>query len=169
MFAPVKTPCIGICSTALGDDVCRGCKRFAHEVTGWNGYSIEQRRLIIDRLDQFLVRIMSHKIDILDCRRLRESLRLQQITVDASRAPQYWLYLLLKAGAGQIDRPEAFGFRISLSCRQRDLAALREEIDQQLYELSCAHFQRYLLPGLARDSGCSDDRDRGDIKNRKTL
>ncbi|MDO7671884.1 MAG: DUF1289 domain-containing protein, partial [OM182 bacterium] len=28
--APVKTPCIGICSTtSVGDWVCRGCKRYS--------------------------------------------------------------------------------------------------------------------------------------------
>ncbi|MDC1160500.1 DUF1289 domain-containing protein, partial [Luminiphilus sp.] len=28
-FAPIRTPCIGVCSTGVGDVVCRGCKRFA--------------------------------------------------------------------------------------------------------------------------------------------
>lgn len=44
------TPCIGICSTTYGDLVCRGCKRFAHEVVGWNGYSEAQRERIRERL-----------------------------------------------------------------------------------------------------------------------
>ncbi|MEC7008614.1 MAG: DUF1289 domain-containing protein, partial [Pseudomonadota bacterium] len=34
---PIKTPCIGVCSTGIGDSVCRGCKRFSHEVIHWNG------------------------------------------------------------------------------------------------------------------------------------
>ncbi|MCF8976542.1 DUF1289 domain-containing protein, partial [Pseudomonas edaphica] len=28
----IKTPCVGLCSTVYGDLVCRGCKRFHHEV-----------------------------------------------------------------------------------------------------------------------------------------
>ena len=45
-----RTPCVGVCSTTYGDLVCRGCKRFAHEVVDWNGYSDEQRRKVVDRL-----------------------------------------------------------------------------------------------------------------------
>ena len=39
MTKSLKTPCIGVCSTVFGDDVCRGCKRFQHEVIQWNSYS----------------------------------------------------------------------------------------------------------------------------------
>ncbi|MCA4075779.1 DUF1289 domain-containing protein, partial [Pseudomonas kurunegalensis] len=31
----IKTPCVGLCSTVYGDTVCRGCKRFHHEVINW--------------------------------------------------------------------------------------------------------------------------------------
>ncbi|MDE0348591.1 MAG: DUF1289 domain-containing protein [Gammaproteobacteria bacterium] len=44
------SPCIGVCSTTFGDLVCRGCKRFAHEVVDWNGYEPEQRQAIWRRL-----------------------------------------------------------------------------------------------------------------------
>ena len=27
-----RTPCIGVCSTTYGDDICRGCRRFRHEI-----------------------------------------------------------------------------------------------------------------------------------------
>jgi predicted Fe-S protein YdhL (DUF1289 family) len=29
------TPCIAICSTSNGDDVCKGCGRSFYEVTNW--------------------------------------------------------------------------------------------------------------------------------------
>jgi len=153
MFRPVKTPCIGICSTGLGDDVCRGCKRFAHEVTGWNGYSHEQRFYIAQRLDQFLVKIMSNNVEVFDSRLLSNCLHLQQILFDESRDPRCWVYALLKAGASQIDQPEDFGFRLLPTCRERNLIQLREEVDRQFYELSRAHYQRYVLPGLLQDLG----------------
>ena len=50
---PIRTPCIGVCSTGIGDAVCRGCKRFAHEVIDWNGYSQAQKEAIDARLDRF--------------------------------------------------------------------------------------------------------------------
>ncbi len=47
-----KSPCIGICSTTFGDLVCRGCKRFSHEITGWNGYTEDQKRMVWQRLNR---------------------------------------------------------------------------------------------------------------------
>jgi len=45
-----RTPCMGICSTTYGDLVCRGCKRFAHEIVSWNGFEESQRDLVWARL-----------------------------------------------------------------------------------------------------------------------
>jgi predicted Fe-S protein YdhL (DUF1289 family) len=33
------TPCIGVCSTAIGDDVCRGCARTFGEISFWGELS----------------------------------------------------------------------------------------------------------------------------------
>lgn len=44
------SPCIGICSTVLGDEVCRGCGRTFDEVLNWHQYSDEQKRAINQRL-----------------------------------------------------------------------------------------------------------------------
>ena len=47
-----KTTCIGVCSaTALGDDVCRGCKRTFNEVVEWNTYTDEQKIKINKRIN----------------------------------------------------------------------------------------------------------------------
>ncbi|MEM7079839.1 MAG: DUF1289 domain-containing protein [Pseudomonadota bacterium] len=46
-----RTPCVGICSTTYGDLVCRGCRRFAHEIVQWNGYDMDQREQIWQRLE----------------------------------------------------------------------------------------------------------------------
>lgn len=45
-----RTPCVGICSTTYGDLVCRGCKRFSHEIVQWNGFADDQQRLVWQRL-----------------------------------------------------------------------------------------------------------------------
>lgn len=52
------TPCVGRCSTVFGDDVCRGCRRFSHEVIHWNRYSDEEQRLVWIRLDQQIDKII---------------------------------------------------------------------------------------------------------------
>ena len=46
------TPCVGICSTTFGDLVCRGCKRFSHEIVDWNSYDDSQKEIIWERLEK---------------------------------------------------------------------------------------------------------------------
>lgn len=41
---------MGICSTTYGDLVCRGCKRFAHEIISWNGFDESQQDIVWARL-----------------------------------------------------------------------------------------------------------------------
>lgn len=41
-----QTPCIGVCSTAIGDDVCRGCARTFVEISHWYALpDVEQQRI----------------------------------------------------------------------------------------------------------------------------
>ena len=46
-----STPCIGVCSTIYGDQVCRGCHRFYDEIINWNGLDISSKVSINSRLD----------------------------------------------------------------------------------------------------------------------
>lgn len=47
----IRSPCIGVCSTtALGDDICVGCRRTAEEVRDWNTYKSDQKLKINNRL-----------------------------------------------------------------------------------------------------------------------
>jgi predicted Fe-S protein YdhL (DUF1289 family) len=61
----IKTPCVGLCSTVYGDLVCRGCKRFHHEVIHWNGYNEDEKRAVWLRLEQLLSQVMAAKVEIL--------------------------------------------------------------------------------------------------------
>jgi predicted Fe-S protein YdhL (DUF1289 family) len=49
MSIKVPSPCIGLCTTALGDDVCRGCARTRDEVDNWITYT-EEQKAVIDRV-----------------------------------------------------------------------------------------------------------------------
>ena len=71
-FAMRRTPCVGICSTTYGDLVCRGCKRFAHEIVGWNSYDERQRELVWQRLHELLAQSVRQHLRIVDEARLRE-------------------------------------------------------------------------------------------------
>jgi predicted Fe-S protein YdhL (DUF1289 family) len=67
-----RTPCIGICSTTYGDLVCRGCKRFAHEIVAWNGFDPDQRRLVWERLLALRSGAASAVLEVIDETRLRQ-------------------------------------------------------------------------------------------------
>lgn len=60
------TPCIGICSTTYGDLVCRGCKRFAHEIVGWNGYTETQRERVRERLQALKLAAVRSSLELSD-------------------------------------------------------------------------------------------------------
>ena len=146
---PVKTPCIGVCSTGIGDSVCRGCKRFCHEVIDWNSYSEEQKRIIDSRLAGFLSQCVSNKLRVTDRALLQWQLQVQQVRHMAHHDEYCWVFSLLKAGAGQIDNTADFGFEVDLRYRDLPLAELRDNIDQEFLILSQAHYDRYmLLPDL---------------------
>ncbi len=140
----VTTPCIGVCSTALGDTVCRGCKRFSHEVIDWNGYSEEQKRVVDQRLDEFLSQVVANKLQIVDAALLEWQLQTQQIRYKAHKRPEIWAFTLLKAGATQIVDPAEFGLVIDAQFRDVPLPQLRDMIDREFYILSEAHYERYM-------------------------
>src|SRR5690606_2207512 len=75
----IKTPCVGLCSTVYGDQVCRGCKRFHHEVVNWNAYSDDEKRAVWRRLEVLLVQVMQGKVEVFDAGRLRAQLEQHQV------------------------------------------------------------------------------------------
>ena len=141
---PVKTPCIGVCSTGIGDTVCRGCKRFAHEVIHWNSYSGAQKQVIDRRLSGFLSQCVSNILRVTDPALLKWQLEVQQIAFTAHHDEYCWAYSLIKAGASQIDITTEYGFEIDLAYRSQSLLELREMIDQEFFTLSQAHYDRYM-------------------------
>lgn len=139
----VKTPCIGVCSTGIGDSVCRGCKRFAHEVIYWNGYTDEQKQIIDSRLAAFLSQIVATKLIVVDQSLLVWQLDTQQIHYQEYKSPYIWAYELLRAGASQIDNLAHYGLQLQAAFEGYPLKQLRLLIDEEFYLLSKAHYQRY--------------------------
>lgn len=46
------SPCVALCSTALGDEVCRGCGRTFAEVANWVLMSEAEREAVWQRLER---------------------------------------------------------------------------------------------------------------------
>ncbi|WP_237064670.1 DUF1289 domain-containing protein [Microbulbifer guangxiensis] len=150
MYKKVRTPCIGVCSTGIGDDVCRGCKRFAHEVIDWNAYSEDQRRIIAERRESYLANAVRSQLEIVDRDLLLAQLRHQQIRFDEEQNPYCWVFELLRAGASQIENTLDYGLRPTAQARGVPLVELRRRIDEDFYGLSVAYYLRYVAPGLRR-------------------
>ena len=140
----VKTPCIGVCSTGIGDRVCRGCKRFAHEVINWNSYTDAQKLLIEERLSQFLSQCTRNRLQVIDTGLLEKQLLSQQIRYPEQRDEYCWAYCLIKAGGSQIDDPGKYGLLVHPEYRSFSLSELRRLIDEEFYVLSDAYYERYI-------------------------
>ena len=146
LYKPVRTPCVGICSTGIGDSVCRGCKRFAHEVIDWNAYTHEQRVIIAQRLEGYLSQVVQNMIEILDEKVLLAQVKHQQILFKEEQNPYCWVFDLLRSGARQITDLNAYGLRLQPKWRNTPLTDIRDNIDRDFYALSCAYYERYVVP-----------------------
>lgn len=143
----LSTPCIGICSSGMGDDVCRGCKRFAYEVIDWNAYTEQERQLIKERLDNFLIKIITLKLQLVDLKRLTFMLNEEHIAFVQAQSPYLWIYDLLKVRSQQEIDPQAWGFRVHQDHQHLSIQSLHESIEEEFFELSKAHYERYIAPG----------------------
>ncbi|MFZ5757756.1 MAG: DUF1289 domain-containing protein [Pseudomonadota bacterium] len=98
MTAPrIRTPCIGICSTTYGGDVCRGCRRFAHEIIDWNAYSEEQKQLVWDRLTRLVDDVVAPRLHIFDPDLMAQTLRSLGVRYHADQSPSFGAVELLRA------------------------------------------------------------------------
>ena len=116
----IKTPCVGLCSTVYGDTVCRGCKRFHHEVINWNGYDDTQKRAVWLRLEQLLVQVMMAKLEVFDKGLLRQQLEQRSIRFVEQQSAYCWAYQLIARGARMIRDLEAYGCLLYTSPSPRD-------------------------------------------------
>ncbi len=148
----IKTPCVGLCSTVYGDLVCRGCKRFHHEVIHWNGYNEDEKRAVWLRLEQLLVQVMTAKLEIFDVDKLRLQLTQRKIRFVPHQSEYCWAYQLIARGARVISQVEAYGFVLLPEFRNWSLPELRDAIDREFFLLSEAHYQRYIAPGFLKDA-----------------
>ena len=135
-----STPCLGICSTTFGDEVCKGCKRFAHEIVSWTKYSQEEREIVNDRLEKFKIQILQHRFAITDKNLFESMLEEKAINFNHSLDPLTWIFDLFRAAGSQKFDISNFGIK---SLVQFNPKTIRDEINNELLELSEAHHDRY--------------------------
>jgi uncharacterized protein len=142
--AKIKTPCIGICSTtSVGDPICRGCKRFAHEVINWNSYTDQEKNAVLDRIEKLVTQILNDRFQVRNPSTLKSAMQSAAIPFDAGRSPAGWLHNLLKKHHRKIKDLNRYGVQVSEDYRDVDLGQLIEQADQELLVLCEAHYSRY--------------------------
>ena len=142
MTRSVKTPCIGVCSTVFGDEVCRGCKRFQNEVIDWNGYQDSQKIAVLTRLESLKTQIMESKISIVNKEVLQNQLDALDIKYVIDDSPFCWVFDLLRQASQSINSLQDFGIVLQDGV-ENNLFELKKVIENELFSLSEAHFQRY--------------------------
>ena len=138
-----STPCIGICSTTFGDDVCKGCKRFSYEITNWGKFSNEERAVVNSRLEQFKVNILEEKFTIIDSNLFESKMNEFSINFNSSLEPLTWIFDLLRASSNNDLILSDFGIEILPKFSNLSLVDLRDLINEEMLQLSEAHFYKF--------------------------
>ena len=138
-----STPCIGICSTTFGDDVCKGCKRFSHEITNWGKFSTDERAVVNSRLEQFKTTILEEKFTISDSELFESKMNEFSINFNSSLEPITWIFDLLRASSNKDLNVNDFGVEILPAFSDLSLIELRDLINQEMLQLSEAHYYKF--------------------------
>lgn len=143
MLTRIKTPCIGVCSTGIGDSVCRGCKRFAHEVIGWNGYSDEERQLIMRRIETLLSQVVENHIRVVDSAKLALQLEEQKVRIYPGLNIHCQAFEAIRTFGGKLKDLDWIGCEATLAYRHLPVSDIKKSMDDAFFQLSSAHYERY--------------------------
>lgn len=143
MLTRIKTPCIGVCSTGIGDSVCRGCKRFAHEVIGWNSYRDDERSHIMQRIESLLSQVVQNHIRVVDAARLQEQIEQQQVRIYPGLNIHCQAFEAIRTFGGQLKDLEWIGCQALVAYRDMSVSEIKKSMDEAFYLLSSAHYERY--------------------------
>ena len=152
-----RTPCVGICSTTYGDLVCRGCKRFAHEIVQWNGYDTTQQATVWQRLHGLRDEVVTTHLVIEDDERFIDACRmwLPEPVFDglASAEPAaqsnspHAIYELMRHLVAANKPLRQGGLKANLAAAEVSALEVLQAIDAEMYARSLAHYERnYKIP-----------------------
>jgi len=146
MSKRTRTPCIGICSTTYGDEVCRGCKRFSYEIINWNSFSPEEKEAIWKRLEKLKTQIMSSRVKIFDSDLMNEGIKKYRLRVKDDLNDSSKAFEIIKQVSESFE--DLMDFGIELFNTEKSLKDLKDDIEIELYTLSKAHYSKYFLEPL---------------------
>lgn len=131
------TPCAGKCSTVFGDSVCRGCRRFSHEVIHWNNYSREEQQFIWQRLDGQLDQILLPLVSIHDEVALDQFLQSRQVRLLENATKGRKIYHALRI----CQRDPNCLAQAGLHLLPEHLKSIWDLFERRIYSLAVASFE----------------------------
>lgn len=138
MAALKRTPCVGICSTTYGDLVCRGCKRFAHEIIAWNGFDEDQRERVWRRLYSLLDGAVSSHLQVVDQQVLLSLAEELRVIDHLNLSNETLAYEVLRRCARRGQSLQSMGLA---SARALPAESLLEAIEQEYFKRSMARYE----------------------------
>ena len=147
MFNKISTPCIGVCSTIYGDDICRGCHRNFNEIIKWNQLSQDGRLTIQKRLDNLQDKFTQKYFKITNINFLIKALIDFKINHQNSDNNLNLVYKLIKKAQNKIDAKNLHQYGITLKNetdkeKRLSLNQILTEIDESIYKESETNFNK---------------------------
>lgn len=133
---PTLTPCAGRCSTVFGDSVCRGCRRFSHEVIQWNGYGEVERMAVWARLDAQLDQILVPMLALADMQQVERFIQSKRVRVLATASKGRLLYQALKL----CEKNKNFADESGLGLQSTQVKATWQLFEQRILALATASY-----------------------------
>ncbi len=140
-----RTPCVGICSTTYGDLVCRGCKRFAHEIVQWNGYDEAQQTKIWQRLHSLRAEVLGFCLHVTNAEDYQHACEEAGICMLDGAEQQYELLRFLVSGSRSLSAgglAVRAGSPVAQQSPQPGALQVIQTIDAEIYRRSLAHYER---------------------------
>lgn len=133
-MARIESPCIGLCSTTLGDEYCRGCKRSSAEIVSWATLSQAQRTVVQQRIEQASETVVARYFVLIDKDQLEQQLIQRRIRYTQRFSPLCWVVDLLRVGAHRIQNIEAYGLALTAQGQGQSLERLYRQLNQQILD-----------------------------------
>ena len=139
-------PCVGRCSTVYGDAVCRGCKRFSHEVIHWNQYTNAQKEQVWRRIGSLVCQVLPRWVTIERLNTLSRYLDENGLRYPKHLSPYSWALVCLEYFPKHLQAlPSATGLRANhrmASKHNQNKTSFMLGLQNELYQISCAYHQR---------------------------
>lgn len=135
MAGRIVSPCVGICSTTVGDSVCRGCQRTSSEILEWFAMSPAQRKERMVQLEMMREQVASQFFTVVYPELLADQIKRHRIRVRDDQSPLSCAVELLRVGHQKMRDLSRYGL---VARRDGSIELLYEQLSEALSEAAQA-------------------------------